>query len=112
MGEKKRLESPVRHLPRGDGEFELEAYASLTHVGAILDEWQIQPNGEKEKVLLGFWSKKLNPAQRNYAREGTVGRDGGLETLAKAFQVYDEHDHLDRQQRHHFSHRPERQGQR
>ena len=67
---RKLVESPVLHLPRGDGEFELETDASLTHVGAVLYEWQVQPNGEKEKVLLGYWSKKLNPAQRNYHTHG------------------------------------------
>jgi len=61
---KRRLtETPILALPRRDGAYMLDTDASAGHVGAVL--LQQQPDQSTRPV--GYWSRSLNAAERNYS---------------------------------------------
>jgi len=61
---KRRLtEAPILALPRRDGDYTLDTDASAGQVGAVL--LQQQPDQSTQPV--GYWSRSLNAAERNYS---------------------------------------------
>lgn len=61
---KRRLISaPILSLPRREGEYTLDTDASAEQIGAVL--LQSQPDGTPRPV--GYWSRSLTPAERNYS---------------------------------------------
>ena len=57
------LSPPILALPRAEGHYFLDTDASATQLGCCLR--QTQPDGAT--LPLGFWSRSLNPAERNYS---------------------------------------------
>ena len=57
------LNPPILALPRREGHFTLDTDASEHQVGCCL--MQEQPNGDRLPV--GYWSRSLNDAERNYS---------------------------------------------
>lgn len=61
---KRRLTSaPILALPHREGAYTLDTDASASQVGAVL--LQQQPDGTTRPV--GYWSRSLSPAERNYS---------------------------------------------
>jgi transposase InsO family protein len=57
------LSPPVLALPRAEGHYFLDTDASATQLGCCLR--QTQPDGST--LPLGFWSRSLTPAEKNYS---------------------------------------------
>ena len=59
----KLLHPPVLALPRADGRYILDTDASAEQIGCCL----LQEYADKTKHPIGFWSRSLNAAERNYS---------------------------------------------
>jgi RNase H-like domain found in reverse transcriptase len=57
------LQPPILALPRREGRYILDTYASDGHIGCCLS--QEHPDGLRHPN--GYWSRSLNPAERNYS---------------------------------------------
>jgi len=63
-GLKRRLtEAPILSLPRRHGAYTLDKDASAAQVGAVL----LQEQPDKSTQPVGYWSRSLNAAERNYS---------------------------------------------
>jgi len=61
---KRRLtEAAILALPRRQGTYTLDTDASAGQVGAVL----LQEQPDQSTRLVGYWSRSLNPAERNYS---------------------------------------------
>jgi hypothetical protein len=59
----KLLSPPILALPRAEGHYFLDTDASATQLGCCLR--QVQPDGST--LPLGYWSRSLTPAEKNYS---------------------------------------------
>ena len=61
------VQAPVLHLTSGKGPYYMYTDASDTHIGGSLFEARPTAEDSERRVLVGFFSRKLSKAQKNYS---------------------------------------------
>ena len=61
------VQAPVLHLTSGKGPYYMYTDASDTHIGGSLFEARPTEEDSERRVLVGYFSRKLSKAQKNYS---------------------------------------------